>query len=127
MLLFEAFAEQKIAEAINRGDFENLPGSGQPLNLDDDPLIPEDQRMATRILKNAGFTPPEVGARRQIAELTAQLELLGNEEKSKALKRLHLLMTQLSLARGESANLLLETEYFECIKQKLAGEPAPKR
>jgi hypothetical protein len=58
MLLFDLIAEQRIAEAIARGELENLPGAGRPLDLGDDALIPEDLRMAFRILKNAGFVPP---------------------------------------------------------------------
>ena len=49
-------AERKIAAAIERGEFDDLPGAGQPLDLDDlDPLMPEELRMAYRILKNAGM------------------------------------------------------------------------
>ena len=56
MLALEIIAERKIEEALARGEFDNLPGAGRPLNLDDiDPLLPEELRMAFRILKNAGF------------------------------------------------------------------------
>ena len=49
-------AERRIEEAIARGEFDNLPGAGRPLDLDDeDPLWPEEVRMARRILKNAGY------------------------------------------------------------------------
>jgi hypothetical protein len=51
-------AERKIEEAIERGEFDDLPGAGQSLDLDDiDPLLPEELRMAYRILKNAGMGP----------------------------------------------------------------------
>ncbi len=53
-------AERKIAEAIANGELDGLPGAGKPLDLDDDPLVPEDLRMAYRILKNAGYAPAEV-------------------------------------------------------------------
>jgi len=62
-------AERKIEEAIARGEFDDLPGQGRPLALDDDALIPEDLRVAYRILKNAGYVPPEVVTLREIAEL----------------------------------------------------------
>ena len=76
MLAFELLAEQRINEALAKGELSDLPGSGQPLELGDDLLVPEDQRLAQRILKNAGYTPPEVGLRREIAQLRAELELL---------------------------------------------------
>jgi hypothetical protein len=59
MLLFELIAEQKIREAIERGELDDLPGQGRPLDLTDDRLVPEELRMAYRLLKNAGFVPPE--------------------------------------------------------------------
>ncbi len=62
MLAFELIAERKIAEAAERGEFDDLPGRGKPLDLEDDALVPEDLRMAYRILKNAGYVPAEVEA-----------------------------------------------------------------
>ena len=50
-------AEQKIREAQERGEFDNLPGRGRPLELDDDAGVPDDMRMAYKILKNAGVVP----------------------------------------------------------------------
>jgi len=58
--MLDFLAEQRIAEAVSRGELDELPGAGRPLELDDDKLIPEDLRLAYRILKNAGFVPPEV-------------------------------------------------------------------
>lgn len=55
MLLLESLAEKKIADAVARGELDALPGAGRPLELDDDALVPEDLRMAHRILKNSGF------------------------------------------------------------------------
>ena len=53
-------AEGRIEEAIARGEFDDLPGAGRPLELDDiDPLLPEELRLAYRILKNAGSAPAE--------------------------------------------------------------------
>ena len=66
MHFLDLIAERKIAEAEAAGDLRNLPGSGAPLDLDDDPLIPEDLRMAYRILKNAGLVPEEVTLLREI-------------------------------------------------------------
>ena len=62
-------AEQRIAEALAKGELEDLPGAGRPLDLDDDKLVPEELRLAYRILKNAGYVPPEVETLREIAEL----------------------------------------------------------
>jgi len=58
--MLELIAERKIAEAVANGELDNLPGQGRPLALDDDALVPEELRMAHRILKNAGIAPAEV-------------------------------------------------------------------
>ncbi len=49
MPTFELIAERKIAEAAAKGEFDDLPGAGKPLDLEEDPLVPEDQRVANRI------------------------------------------------------------------------------
>lgn len=67
--MLDFLVEQKLLEAVSRGEFDHLPGAGRPLDLDDDPLIPEELRVAYRILKNAGFVPPEVETLNQIAAL----------------------------------------------------------
>jgi Domain of unknown function (DUF1992) len=69
MLALDLIAEEKIRDAMRAGAFDNLPGAGRPLALDDDALIPEDLRMAYRILKNAGCVPPEIEARKEAATL----------------------------------------------------------
>ena len=76
MLALELLAERKIAEAVSRGEFDDLPGAGRPLDLEDDALIPEELRMAYRILKNAGFTPKEVQEKgeKKLSLLNARIE-----------------------------------------------------
>jgi hypothetical protein len=78
MFAFELIAERKIEEAAARGEFDGLPGEGRPLDLDDDALVPEDLRMAYRILKNAGFAPQEVQAHgrgeRKLSLMSARVE-----------------------------------------------------
>jgi Domain of unknown function (DUF1992) len=67
--MLDFLVEQKLLEAVSRGEFDDLPGAGRPLDLDDDALVPEDLRLAYRMLKNAGFVPPEVEALNEIAAL----------------------------------------------------------
>ena len=52
--------ENRIAEAVARGELQGLPGEGRPLDFDDDPLAPPEARMAKRILRNAELTLGEV-------------------------------------------------------------------
>jgi hypothetical protein len=58
--MLDFLVEQRLEEAVSRGELAKLPGEGRPLELHDHALIPEELRAAYRILKNAGFVPPEV-------------------------------------------------------------------
>ncbi len=70
---FERLAETRIREAIERGDLDDLPGKGRPVELEDLSLVPADLRMAFKVMKNAGLLPEEMQLERQIAELKALL------------------------------------------------------
>lgn len=60
MLALELIAQRKIDEAAGRGELQGLPGEGAPLDLYEDPLVPEEMKMAKRILKNSEVTLAEV-------------------------------------------------------------------
>ncbi|MCS7286393.1 MAG: DUF1992 domain-containing protein [Anaerolineae bacterium] len=60
--------EEKIKEAIARGEFDNLPGKGQPLALEDYPFTPPEWRLAFKILASAGFVPDWIALDNEIRE-----------------------------------------------------------
>lgn len=98
--LFEILAEQRIAEAVLRGELDDLPGAGRPLEFDDDTFVTPEQRMVNRVLKNAGFTPREIVLRKEIATLRRAIEAQGPGERRDALKReLVMLLVQVSERR----------------------------
>ena len=115
----DAVAEERIQEAMRKGAFDDLPGAGKPLELDDDRLVPAEVRVAYRILKNVGYVPPEVLQRREIADLEALLPSLGEEERTRALLKLQLLRTRLGAQR--SRTLHANAYYERKIVEKLAG------
>jgi hypothetical protein len=77
--LFRHIALQKIQEAMDRGEFDNLPGKGQPLDLSEDPFERPEMRMANRVLRNAGIAPAEVSLRRELTELKDRLRSSKSE------------------------------------------------
>ena len=118
----ERLAEARIQEAMARGELSNLPGEGQPLQLDDRMSVPEELRVAYRLLKNAGFLPPEVQLRRDIAEAEELLlAVTDTNERSKARARLQLLRTRLDGARRHGANLLVEEHYYQKLLERLGS------
>ncbi|SAL46038.1 hypothetical protein AWB67_01977 [Caballeronia terrestris] len=74
MKLLDALVEQRISAAAARGEFDDLPGAGAPLQFDDDALVPEEVRVANRILKNAGFVPPAVEQLRALRDLQDEFD-----------------------------------------------------
>lgn len=120
MQAFEAIAEQRIQEALARGELDNLPGSGQPLDLDDDRLVPEELRMVFRILKNSGYVPPEVQTLKDIAELEREMLASSGEQRSQAVKKLRLLAMRVNVSR--SGNLQLEADYYDHLAVRLSSE-----
>ena len=120
MFLLDLIAERRIAEAIARGELSNLPGEGRPLDLDDERLVPEDLRMAWRILKNAGFVPPEVDDLREIGELEDFLERgPEGEARTAAFKKLQVLRMRLELAGRRGDSLRLGGAYFAKLLDRL--------
>src|SRR5688572_4234868 len=101
MNAIERIAEQRILEALERGEFDNLQGSGKPLQLEDDVHVPAELRAAYRILKNSGFVPPEVELRREIANAEQLLtQSLRPAERLAANQRLDFLLMKLAASRG---------------------------
>ena len=71
---FEKHVDEKIKEAIARGEFDNLSGKGKPLNLDAYFATPEHLRMGYSILKSADIIPEEMQLLREIEGLKKSLD-----------------------------------------------------
>ena len=120
MLTFAILAERKIQEAIERGELDGLPGAGKPLELDDNPLVPEDLRVAYRILKNAGFVPPEVELHREVHSIEQSLgSLPQGPDRARALRRLQLLNLKLAESRPGGRSIRMPPEYYRKLVEKL--------
>jgi hypothetical protein len=78
-------AESRIVAAMERGEFDDLPGHGRPLPPDDLARVPPDLRMGFRLLRNAGCLPPELEARKEVARLGALVATAGDAEERRRL------------------------------------------
>ena len=87
MNAFAILAEQRILEAQRQGALDDLPGRGQPLVIEDLSGVPEELRMGYKILKNAGFLPPELQLQQELVTLQELLERCRDEEERKLLKK----------------------------------------
>jgi hypothetical protein len=118
--VLDLIAEQRIAEAAARGEFDDLPGAGRPVPPEDAALVPEDLRLAWRILRNAGFVPPEVEMLRDIGDLERCIEALSEgEARSAAVRKLQLLRLRLAHA-GRHGALGMASPYLDRIAKRLA-------
>ena len=125
MFLLEIIAEEKIREAIAKGEFANLPGAGKPLRLEDDSMVPEDLRIAYKILKNAGCLPPELELRREILTLRDLLRTIEDEDaKRGAVRELNYKLLKLNVMGKRTVNLDDFPEYKERILRKFSDREA---
>ncbi|HHI96610.1 MAG TPA: DUF1992 domain-containing protein [Thermodesulfatator atlanticus] len=120
LLIFQRLAEQRIQEAMKNGEFDNLPGKGKPLKLEDLSNIPEELRLAYKVLKNAGFLPPEVELLKEIKTVEDLLEHMEEEEhRVRQIKRLNYLIMKLNQLRRRPINLEKEQRYYNKIVEKI--------
>jgi hypothetical protein len=84
---FSKIAEEKIREAQRNGAFDDLPGKGRPLVLEDWSSVPEELRIGYHILKNAHILPPEADLKRDIYTLEDLLKHVEDDEERKKLSR----------------------------------------
>ncbi len=115
-VLIDQIAERRIQEAMEAGKLDDLPGKGKPLQLDDDSLVPEELRMAYRILKNAGYLPPELEDRKQALDLC---DLLNSTEQTtpqaqQAIKKIRQLELKLRI-KG------VDTQFIHRYLRQLSG------
>ena len=101
----ERLIEARIRKAQEEGAFDDLPGKGKPLFLEDESFIPEDLRLAFKVLKNAGCIPIEMELRKEVYSLRQLLDKAVDPEERQSLQRkLRLLALDINLRnRGAAA------------------------
>ena len=120
MTLFDRIAERHIQQAVQRGEFDDLPGAGKPLVMEDDVLIPEELRAGYRLLKNAGYLPPELQLDKEIKEAEQLLACVRDGgDRDKAERRLRYLRLRLNQSRGEGVDFGVERRYRDKLLGKL--------
>jgi hypothetical protein len=112
--------ERKIQEAMERGEFDNLPGQGKPLPLEEDSHIPEELRVAYKILKNADCLPPELEAKKEIRQMEDLLANIPDEkERYKLIKKINYMIMRLNMM-GKRSPLFEEKQvYYKKLVDKV--------
>lgn len=114
-------AERKISEAIQKGQLDIEEWRNRPLPMTNDSLVPEELRMAHKILKNAGYLPPEIETKKEIQQIE---DLLVNCEdeytRVKQLKKLNYLVMKLNTMKGDVVNIESQEEYFRQVVERIS-------
>lgn len=111
---FEKIVEERILKAQKKGEFENLPGSGKPLVFDNNFYVPEELRLAFKILKNADCIPPEVELKKEIKQTEDLLVgMQDTSEKYRLLKKINFLIMKLNTVRDTSIMFEMPQHYME--------------
>jgi len=80
-------SEQRIRKAYEDGEFKELPGFGKPLNLDDDLGVPQELKMAHRMMKNAGYTTDEMNVKKEMMRIEDLLRVCDDDLEKQELKK----------------------------------------
>ncbi len=106
--------EEKLAQARERGDFDNLPGEGQPLKVDVNALA-GDKALAYSLLKNNQVAPPEIERGKEIDADLARADALLAELRA----RRDALLCRATAADRRAYNLLrdkTEARYADLLR-----------
>lgn len=122
MWLVDELAEQHIRAALEKGELSNLPGAGKPLQLDDDSHVPPELRTGYRLLKNAGFLPPELELRREAVEVNDLIRQLDPDDRHYQDHCHRLQILELRLRQAGMSTDFLHGSYSTAIEQRFREE-----
>lgn len=122
MWLLDEWVERHISDAQRKGEFDNLPGSGEPLVLEDDSHIAPQLRAGYRLLKNAGCLPPELEQRREAIELVDLLKSVRKDDPRHNELSRRLTLIELKLRQAGVSTDFLRGEYCERLMQRIDEE-----
>ncbi|MBB5143870.1 DnaJ family domain-containing protein [Desulfovibrio intestinalis] len=120
--VIQFIAERRIEEAQAQGIFDNLPGRGRPLQLEDMSHVPEDLRMAYKILSNAGCLPPELAERKELNRLVDLLDSCKDEqERVQQMQKLRFMVVRAKMRYQRHLQLEQDDPYYDRLLDKLSA------
>ncbi len=122
MWIIDQWAERHIEDALRDGAFDNLPGRGEPLVLDDDSHIPVELRTGYRLLKNAGCLPPELEIRKEALELQDLLRSVQEQHPDYQVLSKRLALLELCLRQAGLSTDFLHGEYADRLFNRIDEE-----
>ena len=125
---FAKIVEERIRNAQKKGEFDNLEGSGEPLDLLSDQTVAEELRLAYKILKNADCLPPEIELKKEIKQTEDLLGAMSDtKEKHRAIKKLNFLIMKLNTIRSSAIEFEEPQKYSGKLIEKLESSVSKTR
>lgn len=124
MRIIDEVAEKAIRDAQRRGEFDNLPGMGRRLVFEDDSMVPEDLRMAYKVLRNSGHLPREMQEEKDIERALDLLADCKDEQtKLRQLEKLNFMIRKINMGRKRPINLERNEYYLDKVtgRVRVAG------
>lgn len=113
-------AEQRINEAIEKGELKSTKWKNKPLQFEDDHFVPSDLKMAYKILKNSGYLPPEVEERKEVKRLEDLIAKTEDEhERLKQMKKLNVLLMKLEAKRVIPTAISSQSSYYHKVVENI--------
>ena len=114
--IIDEVAEKAIREAQRKGEFDNLPGMGKRLVFEDDSMVPEDLRMAYKVLRNSGHLPSEMQEEKDIERALDLLAQCKDEQtKLRQLEKLNFMIRKINMGRKRPICLERNEYYLDKI------------
>ena len=83
--------------------------------------MPEDMKMAYKILKNAGYVPPEVEMRREIGRLEELMSESSDERtRLQQMKKLEVLLRRLDMMRPGGGSIAAQEDYYRKVVERIS-------
>ncbi len=125
---FDRIVEERIRRAQQKGQFENLEGTGNPLQFEDDNHVADELRLAYKILKNADCLPPEIELKKEIARTEDLLSgMEDTAEKYHALKKLNFLIMKLNSLANVPIEFEMPQKYSDKLVERLEASKKNKK
>ena len=114
-------AEQKILEAMETRSLTTSKWKNKPLPLENDQNIPDDLKMAYKIMKNSGFLPPEIEERKEVQRLEELIAATEDEhERLQQMRKLNVLLMKIDAKRNKPANISQQDDYYRKIVERVS-------
>jgi hypothetical protein len=121
-------AEQKIAQAMKEKSLTSEKWKNKPLPMEDDSFVPDDLKMAYKILKNSGYLPPEIEERKEIKRLEDLIASTEDEhQRLKQMKKLNVLLMKVETQRSFSSNIASQQDYYRKVVERVTVRSTSKK